>query len=74
MIYEVNKAAGIDKILGRFLKNGADTLATPVTQICNLSIKLSYFSHDCKLAKLKPLYKKGSKQILKIIGQSPSYL
>ena len=74
MIYEVNKAAGIDKILGRFLKNGADTLATPVTQICNLSIKLSHFSHDCKLAKLKPLYKKGSKQILKIIGQSPSYL
>ena len=33
----------------------------PVTQICNLSIKLSYFPHDCKLAKLKPLYKKGSK-------------
>ena len=36
-------------------------MAIPVTQICNLSIKLSHFPHDCKLAKLKPLYKKGSK-------------
>ena len=60
---EVNKAAGIDYISGRFLKDGADILATPVTQICNLSIKLSHFSHDCKSAKLKPLYKKGSKKM-----------
>ena len=58
---EVNKTAGIDNISGRFLKNGAHILAIPVTQICNLSIKLSHFPHDCKLAKLKPLYKKASK-------------
>ena len=32
-----------------------------ITQICNLSIKLSYFSKDCKVAKLKLLYKKGTK-------------
>ena len=58
---EVNKAAGIDNISRRFLKDGADILAIPVTQICNLSIKLSHFPHECKLAKLKPLYKKGYK-------------
>ena len=60
---EVNKAAGIDNISGQFLKDGANILATPVTQICNLnlSIKLSHFPHDCKLAKLKPLYKKSCK-------------
>ena len=58
---KVNKAAGIDNISGRFLKDGVNILAIPVTQICNLSIKLSHFPHDCKLAKLKPLYKKGSK-------------
>ena len=58
---EVNKAAGMDNISGRFLKDGADILAIPVTQICNLSIKLSHFPNNCKLAKLKPLYKKGSK-------------
>ena len=32
----------------------------PITQLCNLSIKLSVFPDDCKIAKLKPLYKKGS--------------
>ena len=58
---EVNKAPGIDNISGQFLKDGANILATPVTQICNLSIKLSHLPYDCKLAKLKHLYKKGSK-------------
>ena len=57
----INKAAGIDDVSGRFLKDGADVLAIPITQICNLSIKLSHFPKDCKLAKLKPLYKKGTK-------------
>ena len=57
----INKAAGIDDVSGRFLKDGVDVLAIPITQICNLSIKLSHFPKDCKLAKLKPLYKKGTK-------------
>ena len=57
----VNKAAGIANVFGRFLKNGADVLGIPITQICNLSIKLSHFPKDCKVAKLKPLYKKGTK-------------
>ena len=30
-------------------------------QLCNLSITLSAFPDKCKLAKLKPLFKKGSK-------------
>ena len=29
--------------------------------MCYLSIKLSIVSHECKIAKLKPLYKKGKK-------------
>ena len=57
----VNKAAGIDNVSGRFLKDGADVLGIPITQICNLSIRLSHFPKDCKVAKLKPLYKKGTK-------------
>ncbi|MEO1917133.1 MAG: reverse transcriptase family protein, partial [Candidatus Thioglobus sp.] len=32
-----------------------------VTEICNLSIRLSTFPDKCKIAKLKPLFKKGSK-------------
>ncbi|MFM1566744.1 MAG: RNA-directed DNA polymerase, partial [SAR86 cluster bacterium] len=54
------KAAGLDNIAGKFLKEGASVLATPVTQICNLSISLSAFPDKCKHAKLKPLFKKGA--------------
>ena len=55
-----SKAAGIDNIAGKFLKDGASVLAKPLTQICNLSISLSIFPKQCKHAKLKPLFKKGS--------------
>ena len=30
-------------------------------QLCNLSIKLNFFTRSCKIAKVKPLFKKGSK-------------
>ena len=56
-----NKAAGLDNLSGKFLKDGATVLAKPISQICNLSIKYSIFPSDCKIAKLKPLFKKGSK-------------
>ena len=35
---DTTKAAGTDSLPGRFLKNGADVLANPVKDICNLSI------------------------------------
>ena len=54
-----NKAVGLDNLSDKFLKNGATVLA--ISQIYNLSIKYSIFSSDCKIAKLKPLFKKGSK-------------
>ena len=56
-----NKAAGLDNLSGKFLKDGATVLAKPISQICNLSIKYSIFPSDCKIAKLKPLFKKVSK-------------
>ena len=58
---DISKAAGIDKIAGRFLKDGANILAKPMEKICNMSISAGLFPSDCKIAKLKPLYKKGSK-------------
>ena len=57
----INKAPGIDKLSGIFIKDGADILAGPLTQIVNLYIKYSTFPDLCKIAKLKPLFKKGSK-------------
>ena len=55
-----DKAPGLDNLSARFLKDGADFLAKPITQICNLSIKFSIFPIKCQIVKLKPLFKKGS--------------
>ena len=35
---QVSKAAGLDNLSGRFLKNGAKFLAKPISDLCNLSI------------------------------------
>ena len=37
---DTSKAAGIDRLPGRFLKDGADALAKPAIDICNLSTSL----------------------------------
>ena len=55
-----NKASGIDNLSGKFLKDGADVLALPISQVCNISISLSTFPQHCKMAKLKPQCKKRS--------------
>ena len=47
------KSAGIDNMTGKFLKEGAPVLASPITDLVNLSISLSLFPDDCKIAKLK---------------------
>ena len=56
-----NKAVGIDNLGGKFLRDGAKVLAKSITELFNLSIEKSIFPDACKIAKLKPLYKKGSK-------------
>ena len=60
----VNKAAKIDNVSGRILKDGADVLGIPITQICNLSIRLCHFLKDCK---------KVLRQILKSLDQYHFY-
>ena len=57
----VNKAAGIDQIPAKILKEAADVLAYPLSEIINLLVKLSTFPKKCKIAKLNILFKKGSK-------------
>ena len=54
-------AAGIDNLSGKFLIDSANILARPISQLCNLSIKHNSFRRSCKIAKVKPLLKKGSK-------------
>ena len=47
-------------VSGHFLKDGAKVLSKPISDLCNLSITSETFHDICKVAKLKPLYKKGS--------------
>ena len=58
--WEQQRHHDIDSCL-KFLKEGAPVLASPITDLVNLSISLSLFPDDCKIAKLKPLYKKEAK-------------
>ena len=55
------KAAGIDNLSGKYLKDGADILARSISQLCNFSIKLNSFPRSCKIHKLKPFFKKDCK-------------
>ena len=55
------KATGIDWLPGRFLKDGANVLAKPVTDICNLSIFFNKFPSAFKLVKVILIFKKGWK-------------
>lgn len=35
---EISKATGIDKLPGRYLKDGAEVLSKSISEICNFSI------------------------------------
>ena len=59
--FDTNKATGFDGLSGTFLKDGAKILSKPITDLINLSISLSAFPDSCNVAKLKPLFQKGSK-------------
>ena len=58
---DTSKATGIDQIPAKFLKDAAPVISVHITKIINLSIKTETFPSECKIAKLKPLYKKGAK-------------
>ena len=58
---ESSKAAGVDKLSGRFLKDGSNILEKPISALCNLSISQGVFPNACKFVKLKPIFKKGKK-------------
>ena len=58
---ESSKAAGVDKLSGRFLKDGGNILAKPISTLCNLSISQGVFPNACRVAKLKSIFEKGKK-------------
>ena len=54
----VSKAADINRLPERLLKDGIEVLADPVTDICKFSISLNKFPSAFKLGKVKPIFKK----------------
>ena len=54
---EIPKASGIEKLPGRFLRDGTKILFKPISEICNLSASHGKFPDACKFAKLKPIKK-----------------
>ena len=57
---KVSKAPGFDNIASVFLRDGSTVLSKPITQLTNLSIKLSSFPGDAKTANIKPLFNEMS--------------
>lgn len=57
-----NKATGLDGIPCKLLKEAASVIAVPLCDIFNLSIQISIFPSDWKLAKVIPVYKSGVKE------------
>ena len=51
------KACGLDEILCRMLKDGAEILSEPISQIVNMPLGLK-FPEGCKTAKLRTIFKK----------------
>ena len=60
-IIEISKGSGIDKLPRKFLKDCAKILSKPISEICNFSISHGIFPNACKVAKLKPIFKKGKR-------------
>ena len=54
-----SKTARVDRLSRKLLKYGDDILAKPISVLCNISISRGVFPSACKVAKLKPIFKKG---------------
>ena len=53
---DTSKAVRMGQIPSKFLRDDAEALALPLRNMINLSIKLSTFPKECKIAKLEPIF------------------
>ena len=58
---KTDKSTGLDDIPARFLKDGVDFLVEPVRHIINMSILTEVVPDGFKNARVRPLFKKGSR-------------
>ena len=57
---DTSKAAEMDQFLAKLQRGCAELRALPLKNIINLSTKLSTLPEECKIVKLKPIFKKGA--------------
>ena len=71
---DISKSAGEDKISGKFLRDAAEVISSPLTYIMNLSLKSATVPDDFKLARVLPIYKKRNRNYEeKTIDRCQSY-
>lgn len=58
---DITKSTGLDGIPARFLKDAAPFIKIHITFLINMSISEANVPSDLKLAKVKPLFKKGDR-------------
>ena len=63
----INKSCGPDEIHPRILLELADYIAGTVALLFNMTIKHGNLPRDWKWANISPIYKKGSKKLLRTI-------
>ena len=61
---EINKACGFDDINPNMVKISYDELKMPLFHICKISLKVGTFPDEMKIAKIKPLFKAGERDII----------
>ena len=59
-----SKAAGLDKISARLIRECADLICIPIRDIFNQSISQGIFPDDRKCAKVTPIFKQGDRDDL----------
>ena len=59
--FDPKKSTGLDEVPPRFLRDGAEHLAEPITHIVNMSILTETVPSGFKRAKIIPIFKKGSR-------------
>ena len=57
------KSYGIDGLQSKFIKDAASEIKGPITFIVNLSISSNIVPNEFKYARIKPLYKKGNRNL-----------
>ena len=70
---DISKSAGEDKISGKFLRDAAEVISSPITYIMNLSSKRATLSEDFKLARATYMQNKETEMMKETIDRCQSY-